>query len=267
MRHLLRGGIQKLYSDVDPCLLAVAGLLVLATMLAILSLAFRGYFSGRETYFFLFKDLFLAWVPMGLSLALVRLARRRSRTVSRVVLLAGLIAAWVLFLPNAPYLLTEVLHLNSHHAPQNMRVIPGLALIRLPSTGHVPLWYDAFMILLFAWNGLLLGVLSLRMVQAIVRERFGAPLGWAGAMMLLLLSAFGVTLGRFERFNSWDILSRPGTLLADVASRVLRPLAHPHTTGATLLLSAFLFLTYLTMVAMMNARRDTARTCHENRQS
>jgi len=258
MRHLPKGAIRKLCTFNDPYLLAIGGLLVLATLLALLSLMFRGYYTGRETYFFLFKDLFLAWVPMGLSLALVWLARRRSRKLSRVSLRYGLLLAWVLFLPNAPYLLTEFLHLNSHHAPQNMRLIPLLALLHSTRSGHVPLWYDAFMILLFAWNGLLLGVLSLRMVQHVARERFGAAWGWVGAMALLLLAAFGVTLGRFERFNSWDILSRPGTLLADITSRVLRPLAHPHTTGATLLLSAFLFLTYLTMVAMMNAGRNTA---------
>lgn len=258
MRHLPRGAFRKLCTIADPCRLAIGGLLVLASLLAILALAFRGYYTGRETYFFLFKDLFLAWVPMGLSAALVWLARRCARGVGRMGLLAGLIVAWVLFLPNAPYLLTEIVHLNSHHAPQNMRAIPLFALLHSPRRGPVPLWYDAFMILLFAWNGMLLGVLSVRMMQDIARDRFGAAWGWAGAVGLLLLSAFGVTLGRFERFNSWDILSRPGQLVADIASRVLRPLAHPHTTGATLLLSTFLVLTYLTMVAMMNVGRDAA---------
>jgi len=248
MPHLPRGAIQKLRSIAGPCPLAIGGLLVLATLLAILSLALRAYYTGRETYFFLLKDLFLGWVPMGLSLVLVCLARRPSRKASRAVLLV----AWVLFLPNAPYLLTEFLHLNSHHAPRNMRIIP---LLHVPRNGAVPLWYDAFMILLFAWNGLLLGVLSLRMVQDIARQRVGAAWGWAGTMSLLLLSAFGVTLGRFERFNSWDVLSRPGLLASDIASRVFRPLAHPHTTGATLLLSAFLVLAYLTMIAMMNVGR------------
>jgi uncharacterized membrane protein len=252
MQHLPRSAIRKLWAIADPCFLAIGGLLLLATLLAVFTLAYRGYYSGRETYFFLFKDLFLAWVPMGLSLAFVGFARRGLLNFRRVMVLAGLIVAWVLFLPNAPYLLTEFLHLNSHHAPQNMRLIP---LFHAPGNSHVPVWYDAFMLLLFAWNGLLLSVLSLRMVQDVARERFGAGWGWAGAALLLLVSAFGVTLGRFERFNSWDILRRPGLLLADIASRILRPFDHPHTTGATLLLGTFLFLAYLTMVAMMNVRR------------
>jgi uncharacterized membrane protein len=252
MKHLPRRVFRKLGAMADPCSLAIAGLLLLATLLAIVSLVFRGCYTGRETYFFLFKDLFLAWVPMGLSLALVRLARGGARNFSRIGLLAGLVVAWVLFLPNAPYLLTEFLHLHSNHAPRNMRLIP---LFHTPGSSHVPLWYDAFMILLFAWNGLLLGVLSVRMVQDVAREWLGAAWGWASASLLLVLSAFGVTLGRFERFNSWDVLSRPGLLLADIAARVLRPMDHPQTTGATLLLGAFLVLTYLTMVAMMNVRR------------
>jgi uncharacterized membrane protein len=250
--------------------LAVAGLVLLSTLFALAALAFRVYYTGRPAYGFLMKDLFLAWVPLGLAIALVRAARdvwgergnesSASRPSKRsVALLAVLTAVWVLFLPNAPYLLTEFVHLTPQHQVNFTRTL-GPAL--LPFTRGVrsrpmPVWYDMLLILLFAWNGLLLALLSMRMVQQVVRQRFGAGWGWASAVLLVLLSGFGVTLGRFERFNSWDVFSKPGRLLPDVASRILNPLAHPHTSGATLLLSAFLLLAYLTMVTLMALGRES----------
>jgi hypothetical protein len=88
MRHPPRLELQK-RATFGPCSPAVGSLLLLASLLAVLSLVFRAYYSGRETYFFLFKDLFLAWVPMALSLALVWLAHRDSRGVSGIIVLVG----------------------------------------------------------------------------------------------------------------------------------------------------------------------------------
>jgi uncharacterized membrane protein len=252
--------------------LAVAGLVLLSTFVALAVLAFRIYYSGRPTYAFLVKDLFLAWVPLWLALALVRAARDvwgepsgESKPgkpgklgTGPVALLVGLTAVWVLFLPNSPYLLTEFVHLSPQHAVNATRTLrPAL----LPFTrgvraGPMPVWYDVLLILLFAWNGLLLALLSMRMIQQVVRRRFGAGWGWASAVLLVLLSGFGVTLGRFERFNSWDLFSEPGRLMSEVSARVLNPLAHPRTSGATLLLSAFLLMAYLTMVTLMALGRE-----------
>jgi uncharacterized membrane protein len=87
-----------------------------------------------------------------------------------------------------------------------------------------------------------------------VRERLGAAWGWATVVAVLCLSGFGVSLGRFERWNSWDLFSRPAHLLADVFARLLNPLEHTRTTGVTLALSAFLLLAYLSIEALAAAR-------------
>jgi uncharacterized membrane protein len=106
------------------------------------------------------------------------------------------------------------------------------------------------LLLLFAWNGLLLGFVSLRIVQRAVSRRAGAAWGWATVVLVLTLSGFGVSIGRFERWNSWDLFSRPAALLADVAGRVFNPLAHPRTTAVTVLFAGFLLLAYVTMLAL-----------------
>jgi uncharacterized membrane protein len=120
----------------------------------------------------------------------------------------------------------------------------------------VPIWYDVVLILVFAWNGLLLGLVSLDLVRREVRRRFGDLWGWTMAVVVIGLCAFGISLGRFQRWNSWDLFSQPVSLLSDVTSRLLTPWAHPRTAATTVLLSTFLLLAYLTLVALMNARPE-----------
>ena len=71
------------------------------------------------------------------------------------------------------------------------------------------------------------------------------------------ISGFGVSLGRFQRWNSWDLFLQPATLLADVGSRLLFPLSHPRTTAVTVLLASFLLLAYLTIVALATVQQKT----------
>jgi uncharacterized membrane protein len=70
------------------------------------------------------------------------------------------------------------------------------------------------------------------------------------AVAVLGLGGFGVSLGRFERWNSWDVFSQPIALLSDVLGRLVNPLAHPRTTAVTVLVSAFLILAYLSIGAL-----------------
>jgi uncharacterized membrane protein len=63
-----------------------------------------------------------------------------------------------------------------------------------------------------------------------------------------------VSLGRFQRWNSWDLFSRPAALAADVAGRVLNPLAHPRTTAVTVLFAGLLLLAYVTLLALTRIR-------------
>ena len=103
----------------------------------------------------------------------------------------------------------------------------------------------------FAWNGMLLGVVSLYAVHRVVGRLAGRAWGWAMVVAVLWLGGLGISLGRFQRYNSWDLFSDPKGLLADVVDRVVNPLTHLHTTAVTLAFSGFLLLAYLAIVAMM----------------
>ena len=230
--------------------LALASVLALSSLAGLAVLAFRFYYSGRAGYSFMCWNLFLAWVPIGFALAIEALRRTRRGGPAALLALGFL---WLLFFPNAPYLLTEFVHLHRHYAPSE-RVIRVLAPVS-PAAG-VPVWYDAALILIFAWNGLLLGFVSLHLVQRAVRDALGVAGGWAAVVAVLVLSGFGVSLGRFERWNSWDLFSQPLTLLGDVAARVFNPLEHPRTTAVTVVFSAFLLLAYLSLAAFSAALHE-----------
>ncbi len=173
-------------------------------------------------------NLFLAAIPLGLSLLMPYI---RSAKAAAVVL-----PAWLLFFPNAPYVLTDLMHL--HMRP------------------NVPFWLDLLMLLSFGLVSLWMGFQSLRLMQDWVSQRYGNITSWCFAFGTLILTGFGIYLGRFLRWNSWDIVTRPWRLIADVGDRVLNPLDHLRTWGFTLGFGGLLVLGYLFWIS---SRAEEAR--------
>jgi uncharacterized membrane protein len=191
--------------------------LVAASALCVATVEIRTRETGDAYYRFLVWNLILAWVPLVLAMGAYGRARRR---VDLTV--AVLLVPWLLFFPNAPYLLTDFIHLGE---------------------GPAPLWYDALMLSAFAWTGLLLGFASLYLVQMILRRAFGTLVAWLGVVVALSLGSIGVYVGRFIRFNSWDALLHP-IRVAEVVNEQLS--AVPARTAEALLgLVAFLLVGYL----------------------
>ncbi|MEL7534877.1 MAG: DUF1361 domain-containing protein [Bacteroidota bacterium] len=192
-------------------------------------LLYRVWMSGSATFLFLGWNLFLAWIPFLISNWLVSKPERKSWMI---VLALG---AWLPFFPNAPYILTDLFHLRAR---------PG-----------VPLWLDLILLISFAWTGLLLGLNSLRQIQVWLFDRWGAGWSWISVSVVLLLSSFGVYLGRYLRWNSWDILQRPGELIADIFDIILHPFVHDKATGFTLAFCFFLLMAYGSIVFKLNQNR------------
>jgi uncharacterized membrane protein len=161
-------------------------------------------------------NLFLAWVPFVL--ALVVYARARSG-VSRPALVA-LGSLWLLFFPNAPYIVTDLKHIGT-------------------STG-IPVLYDVLLLSAAAWTGLLLGLASLFLMHAVARRLLGAVSAWALVVGVLAASSFGIYLGRVQRWNSWDVFIRPEALLGQIANGF-----HAAPLALTILLTSFLLASYL----------------------
>jgi uncharacterized membrane protein len=183
----------------------------------------RIVYTGDRTYDFLIWNLFLAWIPFVIAWVLTSAFRRRGRRLGLAVL--GL--AWLLFFPNAPYIVTDFIHLRG---PAN-----------------APLWYDVVLIASFAFTGLLLGFLSLNSVQELTAERVGTALGWVVAAVALVLAAFGIFIGRFEARNSWDVIVQPAALARQTWHHLTNPAAYPRTLGVTASYAVFLLLAYVAL--------------------
>jgi uncharacterized membrane protein len=216
-------------------LLVLAGLGLLTALCLALEL-FRERHFGAYGYRFLLWNLVLAWIPLLLALGVYD----RYRRGTRLLLLAPGIALWLLFLPNAPYIVTDFVHLA-----------PG---------GATPLYFDGVVLSAFAWTGVLLGFLSLYLMHAVARDRLGAAGGWAVALCALALTSAGVYLGRFLQWNSWDLLVRPEQRLGEILPRLDQAAVVGHVAAVTLLTTALLVLTYAVFYALVGLTVDPQRS-------
>ncbi len=166
---------------------------------------------------FLVWNLFLAWIPALLAAAFAVAPRRWS--------LIPLGLAWLAFLPNAPYLVTDLIHLAD----------------------GVERWRHVLQYGFAAWTGIVLGIVSLRLVHARMEREFGRVAGWATVLVSVALCAVGVVIGRFQRANSWDLLTDPGAVLAQTGHWMRAPLDDVRSTGVAVAVAAFFGLAYLTI--------------------
>lgn len=190
------------------------------SLLAVALVAVRWIHSGYPAFLFLIWNLFLAWLPLTMAMAAIALRR-----LPPLALASG--AGWLLFLPNAPYLLTDLLHLGRW--------------------GGAPFWYDLLMLLVFAFAGLLLGFVSLGFMQSLVEEHFGRVAGWLFAFTALVLSSVGVYVGRFLRWNSWDAILRPTEIVVDLWRLLQQPWVHRQAYVFSLGFAAVLVCAYIVL--------------------
>ena len=199
-------------------------LLTLAAGLPAGLIFFRMAYTNTLLYDFLLWNLFLAWMP----LLLAWFARKIIARSRMLALLAA--AAWLVFLPNAPYLITDIAHLH----PRN----------------DIPYFYDVVMFFSLALTGLVLGFASLRWMQEAVQQRWGLWLSRIFAAGVIALASFGVYIGRFLRWNSWDIVTHPGPLFLEIARIVHNPIANRAIWAHVAVLTVTLLVAYGLMLML-----------------
>lgn len=180
-------------------------------------LLIRIFNSENGSYAFLVWNLFLAWLPW----LIINRYQKTKTTSGRWTK----IFITILFLPNAPYMITDLFHLKK-------------------SSG-VPMWFDLILILSFALLGMLFFILTLRRLLEIIHEITGTEHLVQVAKILLLFSCgYGIYLGRFLRFNSWDVFSDPLYLISEILNSVFNGACYKETLAVTLTFSIFLYLVY-----------------------
>ena len=199
---------------------------------ALLCFAFwftRILFTRSLGYEFLIKNLFLAWLPYFFSLVAVGMARGTTPQPKWNAPLIWL--AWLVTFPNAPYIFTDLIHWRNR---------PPI----------MPWWFDLGLVLMFGLAGCFAGIVSLKMMHDLVRRAIGGIGGWMFVTAVALLSGFGIYLGRFERWNSWDLFIQPRILLKQTLFSSLGPHSVDRTFGVTLMYGAMILVTYVMLVSM-----------------
>lgn len=204
-------------------------LLIFMTIFCFSLSIFRYYISETKVFFFLNWNLFLAGIPFLISsfLFIFNIKSKLSLIIA--------IAVWILFFPNSPYILTDLFHLKIRSS--------------------IPIWYDLVVILSYAWTGLFFGFISLLDIEKLLSAYFRKSTINIITVSFLFLTSFGVYLGRFLRWNSWDILNNPFGLFNDIAVRIIYPMEYTKTWGVTILMGIMLNFMYFMMKSMKNIHK------------
>jgi uncharacterized membrane protein len=210
--------------------------LILSSLMACAFFAFRVFYSETRNYSNLLWNLFLAWLPYIISVIAASIYFTNRKRWG-IILLLGIF--WLVLFPNAPYMVTDFYHLDP----------------RPP----VPLWFDISLIAIFAFTGCFLAIASLRSIHVIMEGYLGKFTGWFFALFALALASLGVYLGRFGRYNSWDIILNPRSVLKEIAINLLNPLDNLGFVGFTIMFTSILLVFYLMFVTASNPA-DTSGT-------
>lgn len=217
----------KAYKDIFITLMLSSGVSLALLIVRILA-------SKNFKLSFLAWNLILAWVPLVIAY-LLKLQLKKSTKLSFKHLILG--CTWLVFLPNSFYLISDLIHLQS--------------------SGEVSLLYDTAMMASFVINGLLLGYMSLYIVHLLAKNYIGKTGAYVLAQGSLLLSSFAIYLGRYLRWNTWDVILNPVGIVFDVSDRIINPGSYLLTFVVTGVFFVFLGSTYAVIYRLIELVRIT----------
>lgn len=185
--------------------------------------------TGKDSFIFLPWNLFLAFIPYFISARLEQKPIPKEKRLKNAVIFI----IWLLFIPNSFYILTDLFHLQVRDEPLR--------------------WFDLTLIFSFAWNGLLMGILSVRQMEKAMSRRFNVRNEFFFLYPLMWLIALGIYIGRYMRFNSWDVITNPFQLVQDISYMMIHPLKHFYEWGMITCFSVFMTIIYMSVKRMAKA--------------
>ncbi len=175
--------------------------------------------SNTFNYVFLFWNLLLALIPVAIS----NWALQNDNWQKWKIIKLLIFGTWLIFLPNAPYVITDFFHLSK----------------RPP----IPLYFDTILLFMCAFTGIVFYIIAVKQMEILWRRYYKFNIIWF-YFSAFCLTSFGIYLGRYLRFNSWELLTNPLSLFYEILHRLVYPLQHPKTWGVTMLFSILLLLVY-----------------------
>jgi uncharacterized membrane protein len=185
-------------------------------------------------------NVFLAWIPLELVSFILLLTSKQRKKRNYKILICFIGILWVLFYPNSPYIITDFIHLssNKYYIP-NPDYTPYASVPRMFFNDDPAVWYDFFTISIGVWIGYITGFISLFINHKLIRSYFNKISGWLFVLLISFISGFAIYLGRFIRWNSWDVIFNPQNIV-----RILFSDLHGKSLLYTLLFGCFNLIIY-----------------------
>lgn len=200
---------------------------------SVLLLGLTAWRNHSWAYSYLAYNLFLAWIPLALALWLQRMLRTKLWSSWPPFILT---LFWLGFLPNSFYMVTDYIHLTDEP-----RIDPVIDIIMFSS---------------FIFNAFILGLVSLYLVHAELLKRVPRKMAWGLVGATIFLTSFAIYIGRELRWNTWDVLLNPASILLDVSERLLSPGDHPEMFTTTFGFAILIAATYAVVWHAARAARS-----------
>ena len=204
--------------------------LLLSCAFSIFLWTMRFLVTGSLMHGFLIWNLFLAYIPY----CIANYLRKTAEGIKNEIKFWFIFFCWLLFVPNSFYIVTDLFHLDEGTA--------------------APQWYDLALIFSFAWNGLMFGVLSVLTMENLIGKK--TRFKWVFVYAIMWLNAMGIYIGRYLRFNSWDIITNPFQLTADIVYLCFHPLRNK---GEWAMIICFAILMTLIYKSLINLHKETSK--------
>ena len=201
---------------------AVFNVVVLSSASALLLFLARSLVTGNARFSFMAWNLVLSLLALAASVGFIYAFYIKIKWLT-----IFLFIVWLFLLPNTFYMLTDFVHVKD--------------------TGDINMLFDIVLIGLFAMNGYLHGMISLVLVHRTLLKMFSKNVSATLIAAIILASSFAVDMGRFLRWNSWDILVNPRALIFDITNTLLNPSNYHRSfliTGVFFITSGSIYLVF-----------------------
>lgn len=196
----------------------------------------RVILTGTVHLWFITWNLGLAWISLIIIWILSnRLENSRWLSWQNV----SLSALWLIFLPNTWYVLTDFVHVSTN--------------------GEISQLFDIVLMGILTTCGFILGFTSLYLMHKQLRKRMSGQASGIAVALIILISSFGIYLGRDLRWNSWDVVTNPSGIIISVSDRVVDPFGHPRAINMTGLFFVLISVIYLAIWIFMRPEQSRSK--------
>lgn len=201
--------------------------LIPSALFSVAMILSRNIYTSNVVFIFLLWNLFLAVVPLYFS--------HKALQAKKNIYIWMLSGAWLLFFPNAMYIVTDLFHLRERP--------------------DAPLWFDLLLLFSTALNGIIMGFLSLYNIEKLLVRYVSRKVSYPIVFLFFVLCGYGVYLGRYERWNSWDVITQPYGLLYDIAYDIVHPFRNKQVWALSASFAMWMFLLYRMIFSVRSVMR------------